>query len=441
MRKTYIRCGWIITMNDENTVIRDGCIEISGKWLHRIHTDTINIFPKEDIVVIDAPHMVALPGLIDIHTHVCGNLFKGLLEDARDGFYSLALPMEKRLTPEFVYSLSLSGAAECLMGGITMVNDMYHCALSTAQAIDDLGMRGVVAGKIYEADLTRLQYCDHTFNRATGQHRLEENIALIEKYGSGTNDRIFCRFGPHATDTISLDLAKKISLLMEKYNVGCHIHAAQSQREVDFLREAYNLSAIEFLEESGLLCNRTTAAHCLYVDDTDISLLARGGVTLAHCPDMNGSKSGPLAPIYKLYKHNVSIAYGTDWTNSDLWSTMRMGIAVGRLSGCSSDERNALDALRRCTILPARHLGVDHLVGSLEAGKRADLILVDLHHPGLCPIHDDPIATLVYNATARDVDTVIVDGRILVNNKQLISMDSDAIIANAQRVAQHIFKS
>ena len=118
-----------------------------------------------------------------------------------------------------------------------------------------------------------------------------------------------------------------------------------------------------------------------------------------------------------------------------------MGIAVGRLSGCSSDERNALDALRRCTILPARHLGVDHLVGSLEAGKRADLILVDLHHPGLCPIHDDPIATLVYNATARDVDTVIVDGRILVNNKQLISMDSDAIIANAQRVAQHIFKS
>ena len=156
MRKTYIRCGWIITMNDENTVIRDGCIEISGKWLHRIHTDTINIFPKEDIVVIDAPHMVALPGLIDIHTHVCGNLFKGLLEDARDGFYSLALPMEKRLTPEFVYSLSLSGAAECLMGGITMVNDMYHCALSTAQAIDDLGMRGVVAGKIYEADLTRL---------------------------------------------------------------------------------------------------------------------------------------------------------------------------------------------------------------------------------------------------------------------------------------------
>ena len=97
---------------------------------------------------------------------------------------------------------------------------------------------------------------------------------------------------------------------MEKYNVGCHIHAAQSQREVDFLREAYNLSAIEFLEESGLLCNRTTAAHCLYVDDTDISLLARGGVTLAHCPDMNGSKSGPLAPIYKLYKHNVSIAYG-----------------------------------------------------------------------------------------------------------------------------------
>lgn len=441
MKRILIKAAWIITMNEQNDVIKNGFIELNGNTISRIGTykqgEMDERFYDE---IIEAPHMAVLPGLVNIHTHVCGNLFKGMLEDTVDGFYKLALPMEDQLTSEYVYQLSLLGAAECLMGGTTLINDLYHRASDTARAIDLLGMRAVLANKIYETDLSRIQYRDYTRDHAAGQRRLDENIALIEKYHMKGDGRITCKFGPHATDTVSLELAKQIGRLGEKYGVGYHVHAAQMPQEVDFLREKYNLSPIEYLQESGLLNKNTTVAHCLHVNDSDIALLAKGGAMLAHCPDMNGNKGGPLAPMKKMYDAGVQVAYGTDWTASDLWSTMRMGVTVGKLFGCSQLERNATDALRRCTILPARHLGLDHMVGSLEAGKRADLILVDTNHPSLCSIHGDIVPTLVYNACARDVDTVMVDGQILVRNKQLVCMDMHQILSNALEIAHHIHK-
>ena len=236
MKRILIRNGWIVTMDNENRIIRNGCIEIKGKNIQRIFSDESGVHPEEYDQVLDASHMVVLPGLIDIHTHVCGSLFKGMLEDTPNGFYGKALPMEDRLTPEWIYRLSLLGAAECLMGGITMINDLYHGMECTAQALLDLGMRGVVATKIFETDLARIQYRDYTRNRAAGQRRLEENIALIEKFHGKGDGRILCKFGPHATDTVSLELAKRIALLGEKYNVGFHIHAAQMPQEVSFLK-------------------------------------------------------------------------------------------------------------------------------------------------------------------------------------------------------------
>lgn len=440
MKRILIRNGWIVTMDNENRIIRNGCIEIKGKNIQRIFSDESGVHPEEYDQVLDASHMVVLPGLIDIHTHVCGSLFKGMLEDTPNGFYGKALPMEDRLTPEWIYRLSLLGAAECLMGGITMINDLYHGMECTAQALLDLGMRGVVATKIFETDLARIQYRDYTRNRAAGQRRLEENIALIEKFHGKGDGRILCKFGPHATDTVSLELAKRIALLGEKYNVGFHIHAAQMPQEVSFLKEEYGLTPIEYLCESGLMGKRTTVAHCLHVSDSDIRLLASGGATLAHCPDMNGNKGGPLAPMDKMYAAGVSVGYGTDWTSSDLFSTMRMGITVGRLFGGSQAHHNALDALRRCTIDAARHLEVDRITGSLEEGKRADMVLVDLRKAHLCPVHDDPVSTVVYNANCNDVHSVLVDGKLLVEGGRLRSMDLDDIMNGAQEAADYIRK-
>lgn len=438
MKRTLIRGGWIVTIDRENTVIQNGCIEIYGNTIQSVAQTSPSGETGQYDEIIDATNMIILPGLVDVHTHVCGALFKSMLEDESDGFYKTALPMEDRLTPEFVYHLSLLGAAECLLGGITTINDLYHSMDGTARAILDLGMRGVLAWKIFETNLAGIQHRDYTRDYAAGQRRLEQNITLIEKYHQKGDGRILCKFGPHATDTVSLKLAKQIALLGEEYRVGYHIHVAQMPQEVSFLREKYNLTPVEYLRESGLMRKNTTVAHCLHVTDGDISMLAQGGVTLAHCPDMNGNKGGPLAPIKKLYDAKVNVGYGTDWVSSDLWSTMRMGITVGRLLGCSQLERNALDALRRCTILPARHLGLDHMIGSLEAGKRADLIMVDTRHPNLCPLYGNPVASAVYYANSHDVDTVMVDGRILVRDKRLRSMDLNAIMSEAQAVAGYI---
>ena len=437
MRRTLIHCGTIITMDAQNTLLRDGYIGIEGQNIAFITQERPEIEAPYD-EMIDATQMAVLPGLIDIHTHVCGSLFKGMLEDLPDGFYKAALPMEDQLTPERIYALSLLGASECLLGGITLINDLYHGMDSTARAVHALGMRAVLATKIFETDLARLQYRDYTRDPDAGWRRVEENIALIETWHQKGDGRILCKFGPHATDTVSLELARKIARLAETYGVGCHIHAAQMPQEVDFLRETYGLTPIEYLRESGLLRQNTTIAHCLHITPGDMALLAESGAMLAHCPDMNGNKGGPLAPMREIYAKGICVGYGTDWTGSDLWSTMRMGVTVGRLLGCAQTERNALDALRRCTILPARHLGLDHLIGSLEVGKRADLVMVDLRSPNLCPMGDDPIATLVYNANCHDVHSVMVDGEMLVKERKLTRLSLRDVLREGQRAADAI---
>lgn len=155
MRRTLIHCGTIITMDAQNTLLRDGYIGIEGQNIAFITQERPEIEAPYD-EMIDATQMAVLPGLIDIHTHVCGSLFKGMLEDLPDGFYKAALPMEDQLTPERIYALSLLGASECLLGGITLINDLYHGMDSTARAVHALGMRAVLATKIFETDLARL---------------------------------------------------------------------------------------------------------------------------------------------------------------------------------------------------------------------------------------------------------------------------------------------
>ena len=438
MKRKLIKNGVIITVDPKDTVWQKGWILVEGDKIHSMGEGEAPE-PQEGWEVVDASHMAVLPGIVDVHTHVCGSLFKGMTEDAQNGFYGFALPMERLLTPESTYTLSLLGAAECLTAGVTCINDIYHYMRDTARAISQLGMRGVLAHKIIECDLAKIQYGDYTRTPAEGQARVEENVRLIEEYHGADNGRIVCKFGPHATDTVSVGLARQIVELGKKYGVGFHTHVAQKPQEVDFLRESTGMTPVEYLWETGLMGEKLTAAHCIYITDHDIELLARGGCTVAHCAEMSG-KRGNLMPVKKMYDAGVKVSFGTDWVTMDPWTNMRTAIIVDRIGGCTLDDMNARLALRKSTIEPAVHLGLGEKIGSLEPGKQADMIFVDLDSPSLRPVFDEPVPTLVYNANRSDVDTVMVDGEILVRGGELTRCSMAEILRDAQKVSDEIYE-
>lgn len=437
MKKILIKNGIIITVDPADTVWQKGWILINGNCIEALGEGDAPE-AQEGWQVIDAKNKAVLPGIVDVHTHVCGSLFKGMTEDAHNGFYGFALPMERLLTPENTYTLSLLGAAECLMAGVTCINDIYHYMRDTARAVRQLGLRGVLAHKIIETDLARIQFGDYSRIPDEANARVEENIRLIEEYHQTGDGRIICKFGPHATDTISVELAKRIVDLGHHYGVGFHTHVAQKPQEVAFLKETYGLTPVEYLWETGLMRQNLTAAHCVYTTDNDIRLLAEGGCTVAHCAEMSG-KRGNLMPVKKMYDAGVKVSFGTDWVTMDPWTAMRTAIIVDRIGGCGLDDINARIALRKSTIDPAIHLGLGDKIGSLETGKQADIILVDLDTPRLRPVFDAPIPTLVYNANGADVDTVMVAGEILVQNKTLLKANMAELLQDAQQVASGLY--
>ena len=437
MNKILIKNGIVITVDPADTVWQKGWLLIADDRIEAMGEGDAPA-AEEGWQVIDAKDKAVLPGIVDVHTHVCGSLFKGMTEDAHNGFYGFALPMERLLTPENTYTLSLLGTAECLMAGVTCINDIYHYMRDTARAVRQLGIRGVLAHKIIETDLAKIQFNDYTRIPQEANARVEENIRLIEEYHNTGNGRITCKFGPHATDTISVELAKRIAELGRQYGVGFHTHVAQKPQEVNFLKETYGLTPVEYLCETGLMGSNLTAAHCVYITDNDIRLLAEGGCTVAHCAEMSG-KRGNLMPVKKMYDAGVKVSFGTDWVTMDPWTAMRTAIIVDRIGGCGLDDMNARIALRKSTIEPAIHLGLGDRIGSLEVGKQADLIMMDLNTPRLRPVFDEPIPSLVYNANGADVDTVMVAGEILVQNKTLLKANMSELLQDAQKVATELY--
>lgn len=433
---TLIKNGVVITADPQDRVFLKGWVLLRDDRIEALGEGCPDAALRADRVV-DAAGMALLPGIVDVHTHVAGTLFKGLTEDPENGFYGLALPMEQHFTEEYAYPLARLGAVECLKAGITCINDVYHYARQTARAVDELGMRAVLAQQIHEVDLASIRTGAYTPDPREGEARLEEACRLIEEY-HGRDGRIFCRFGPHAVDTVSMPLARRIADLGHRYHVGFHTHAGQSAAELAHLKETCGLSPIEYLCETGLMGKDLVVAHCILCTDHDLELLQRGGATLAHCPEIY-CKRGFFPPVEKIYGSGIHLAYGTDWVTMDPWTNMRTAVMAARLRGCKLCDPSAHTALRLSTIEPAKALGLDDRIGSLEVGKQADLVLLDLRSPSLTPLFDDPVATIVYNANRNDVDTVWVAGRTLVENRRLRTADEAEVLAEGQRAAGAIY--
>lgn len=435
--RVAIQAGWVVPVDSAFRVIRQGEVVVEDGRI--VSVGPAGQTQPPAATVLSFPGHALLPGLVNVHTHVAGCLFRGLTEDRPDGFYGLALPLERHLGAGATGALSRLGIAEVLLAGCTVIHEIYHHPAETAQAAADLGVRAVVAHKIFDTDLTTIRSGERAPIPDEGVRRLRENVELFDKWHGAGDGRILVRFGAHAADTCSPRLLAAISGEARSRGAGLHIHVAQSPEERDFMAAAYGTGSVEFLHDQGFLGPDVVAAHVVYATERGVGLLAATDTAVAHCPAIV-AKRGRFAPVKALYAAGVRVGWGTDWVTMDPWDMMRFGISGARLTNHEIGLLSAREALWRSTMGSASALGLAESVGSLEPGKLADLILVDLRQPHLSPLHD-PVTTLVYNATGRDVSHVMIGGRLVVTDRQLLTADVAEIVTEAQDTADRIWQA
>lgn len=435
--RRIIRAGWVVPVDPAFRVIRNGAVAVEGDRITAVGPAAE--VPADGAEVLEFPRHALLPGLVNVHTHVAGCVFRGLTEDRPDAFYGLALPMERFLDPDAIHALSMVGIAEVLLNGCTVIHEIYHHAAETARAAVELGVRAQVAHKVFDTDLAGIRYGRHDRIPDEGDRRLEENIRLYDRWHGAGNGRVEIRFGAHAADTCSPDLLRRIREEAERRGAGRHVHVAQSPEERDYMLEEYGMGSVEFLNREGFLGPSTVVAHLTYITPDGIRLLQETDTPMAHCPAIT-AKRGRFAPMKAIYDAGVRVGWGTDWVTMDPWDAMRFGISVTRVKNDDISLLGARQALWRSTMGSAQVLGWEDRVGSLEPDKQADLILMDLDQPHLAPLYE-PVSVLVYNASGRDVTHVMVAGEMVVENRALVHGNASKIVEAGQAVAERVWEA
>lgn len=417
-------------MDSNNSRIEDGLIGIKGDSISYIGTEPQNMF--EARIVIDAKGGIILPGLINGHTHAAMTLFRGLADDLplMEWLNNYIFPLEKKINADFVYTGTLLACAEMIMSGTTTFCDMYIFEGDAALAAKAAGMRCIVGEVLYDFDSP---------NYGTSTNGLRYTESLIEKWQN--DPLITIAVEPHAIFTCGPGLISASNRLALKYNVPLVIHLAETKNELLKVREMYGKRPVEHLHSLGILGPHLIAAHCVHISDEDISLLSKNMVKVIHNPESNMKLASGIAPVPDMLSSGITIGLGTDGCASnndlDLFSEMDTAAKLHKIKNMDTTVMDALTVLRMATIEGAKALGIDNMTGSLEKGKRADIIIIDSKKPHLVPIYN-PYSHLVYSAKGSDIIYTIINGRLVMAERRLLTMDMDDIIKKAVSKSKEI---
>ncbi len=433
MSDLLIKCMAVLTMDDDKDVIKDGEIAVRGnKILHVGPAGTTPPGFKPDRV-LECPRMVAMPGFVNCHTHAAMTLFRGCADDMplMKWLNEKIWPLEAHLTPEHIYNGTMLSCAEMIRGGTTTFADMYFSMDKVARAAERSGMRAVLSRGMIGFG-------------SGAEAAMEESIAFIEQWQGGAGGRITTMFGPHAPYTCPPEYLKRVIEQAGKMNVGIHIHLAETKDEIDEIIGKYGCSPVVLMEKTGLFEVPVLAAHCVHLDDQDIEILARYRVGVAHNPQSNMKLASGVAPVARMLEKGVPVGLGTDGAasnnNLDMLEEMRVAALLQKVHAGSATVLPAREALRMATSTGAEILGLGDRVGRIRPGMLADIILLDFHKPHLFPLHDI-YAHVVYAAISSDVHTVIIDGKIVMENRRVLTMDEEAVMKEAQESAQSLLRA
>ncbi len=425
--------GLVIAMDETGTVIPGGAVAIRGQRIEAVGAaaDLARRFPGARR--LDASGRIVMPGLINAHTHVPMTLFRGFADDLDlKGFlYGRIFPAEaKFVDEEFVRWGTRLACLELLRGGVTTFADMYYFEDAIAEEAARCGMRAVVGETLIDfpapdnkswADA--LAYTERFVQRWRGHPLITPAVA------------------PHATYTVSADHLREAHALAAKHGVPMLMHLAEARSEVEFVLEKHGKGPVEYAAGLGILDDRVLAAHMIFPTSEEIALLAQRKVGVAHCPQSNMKGASGVAPVPALLAAGVAVGLGTDGaaSNNDLslWEEVDTAAKLAKVTTGSPTVLDARTALAMATRMGAKAIGLQHEIGSLEAGKRADVILVRTDSLHQIPSYD-PYSLLVYATKACDVDTVIVDGNVVMAAGRVLTLSEAPVRERAAAYAERI---
>ena len=427
--------GVILTVNNNDEIINDGALAVKKNKIIDLgkSSDIKNKYEAEK--EIDAKSGVIMPGLVNIHTHLAMSIFRGLADD---------LPLEKWLNEyiflaedkfvneKFCYWGTKLSLAEMIFSGTTTFCDMYFFEKETGRVAEEAGVRGIIGEGIVSAFGDE----DKIFNNKT---RLTKD--LLKEFKN--SPLISIAIEPHSCYTCSKEILIKSKKFAKENNLLYIIHLAETKKEIDEIKNKFGMPPVEYLDKIGVLDEMTLAAHCVWLNAKDIEILKSRKVKVAHCPESNMKLASGAAPIYELLKENIIIGLGTDGSASnndlDMFSEMDSAAKLAKVSILNSTAVNAKETVRMATINGSKALGMENEIGSLEIGKKADIIILNFNKPHLVPVYDY-YSHLVYSASGSDVEICIIDGKVIMENRKILTFDVKETMEKANMIADKIKK-
>ena len=431
-----VRGGTVVTMDGSSRVIENGAVAIKRDRIVGVGASAEVSAKYFAARTINAAGKIVMPGLINTHTHVPMVLFRGIADDLvlMEWLQKYIFPAEaKNVDEQFVRWGTRLGCLEMIQGGTTTYVDMYYFEDAIAEETSQAGMRAVLGETLIDFP-------------APDNKTWEAGMAYVEKFGAKWkgNPLITPAIAPHAPYTVSTDHLNQAHSFSQRTGLPLVIHIAEDQAEVKTIQERYGASSVSYLDRIGLLDQRVIAAHMVWPTDDDIKTLARRSVGVAHCPQSNMKIAAGAAPVPQMLRAGVAVGLGTDGaaSNNDLnlWEEIDTAAKLHKLISKDATVINAREALEMATIRGARAIHMDKEIGSLEAGKRADLIMVDMTSSHQTPLYN-VFSHLAYATKASDVETVIINGRIVMRDRRVLTIDERSVRIKAVEYRNRIRKS
>lgn len=427
MEKILIKNGLVLTMATDEPTPTLSSILIEGNRIVQIG----DVSCSDDTLVIDASSKVVMPGLINCHNHAYLSLLRGYCDDLRlfEWLSEKMWPAEEKMNGDDVYWGTMLGSAEMIKSGTTTFADMSFFMDEVASAVRDSGIRAALC--------QGLLFHDDNVGR-----RIDSTYKLFSNWRGKADGRITTMVGPHAPQTCPPDKIKLAMELAKELDSAIHIHLAETNEEVEQIASQYGKSPTKYLADLGLFDGfHVLLAHAVHLSQDDISILRnlKGGIS--HNPVSNQKLGCGVAPVVELINEGINVALGTDGAASaltlDLFEEMKAAAWLQKNHHFDPTAVNAYQVLRMATINGARALGLANEIGTIEVGKKADLILIDVEKPHLYP-HHDICALLAYSVNGADVDTTIIDGKIIMQDRCLLTMDEKLVLHAAKRCSSRI---
>ena len=438
MSKTVlITNGTVVTMDKSDSIVRGDLLIRDGRIAGLGEDDSTNVDE-----VIDANGCAVLPGFVQTHLHLCQTLFRGAADDLSliDWLKKRVWPMEAAHSAESVRASAQLSIVELIKSGTTcaLTMETVRHTEEVLRVVEESGFRATVGKCMMDRgdDVPRELY-EET------HESVQESLRVIDEWHGRGDGRIRCCFAPRFAISCTRELLREVAQLARKRGVMIHTHAAENQKECEMVEHETGMRNVAYLDALGVSGSHVMLAHCIHLDDAEMAMLARTKTNVAHCPSSNLKLGSGVARVAEMLERGISVSLGADGAacnnRLDMFTEMRTAALLQKaLHG--PEVLPAARALRMATLEGARALGLEKEIGSLEIGKRADVIVVNLARAHSIPARDDVVSALVYSAGSSDVRTTIIDGRVVMRAGQLLTLNETDVIAEANREAGALTK-